>query len=312
VWIYGRLDFTNLKHAILQLAWWTVPVVTTLALTIISLQALRWWILLRAFATGLPFLRALKHHLTGTFYSIIVPSGAGQDLVRAVLMGKEVDYAVVWGATWCCRLLGLATLALFSLFGLLSLQEETPPIVTRVVLCVGAMLGVLVVLSFSKRFTRPVRDVLGRLIPNNLLEISEKVRQGIYGYRHKKKHLAVVLAVTALLQLMFIANASVILKGMTGNSYLRYCLAFIPLIEIVAIAVPLTPNGMGLRELMLAIMFERLGLSRAELGVYVAVAMYTMLLKLVGGIPLLWALFKGTSKRHPGECSECRPKENPT
>jgi hypothetical protein len=73
---------------------------------------------------------------------------------------------------------------------------------------------------------------------------------------------------------------------------LNSCLAFIPLIEIACVALPITPNGIGIREPLSALMFKQMGLSVEQLGIYIAMYYFAFSLKLVGGLPLLCDLIK--------------------
>lgn len=77
------------------------------------------------------------------------------------------------------------------------------------------------------------------------------------------------------------------IKGITGSFFPKECFAYIPLIEIISMAQPLTPNGMGVREALSAMMFKHLELSSEQLGVYILICNLIILMKLVGAIPIL-------------------------
>ena len=67
---------------------------------------------------------------------------------------------------------------------------------------------------------------------------------------------------------------------------------FVPLIEVLCIVLPLTPGAIGIREGLMVIMFEQLGLSNADAGIYVLIAIIPTLLKLIGILPVLHGLMK--------------------
>jgi len=56
--------------------------------------------------------------------------------------------------------------------------------------------------------------------------------------------------------------------------------------------VPLTPSGIGVREVLLKLMFDHVGLSGEQLGVYIMLGFLATSLKLVGLLPILLGLVK--------------------
>ena len=75
------------------------------------IQGIRWWVLLKAFVPKLRMGEALLYHFRGAFYSIVLPSGAAQDILRAAMISRNIDYAIAWGATWLCKILGILVLS---------------------------------------------------------------------------------------------------------------------------------------------------------------------------------------------------------
>lgn len=88
------------------------------------------------------------------------------------------------------------------------------------------------------------------------------------------------------------------IKGITGSFLPKECFAYIPLIEIISMAQPLTPNGMGVREALFAMMFKHLKLSSEQLGVYILIANLSILMKLVGAIPILCEMILNFNTNH--------------
>ena len=90
--------------------------------------------------------------------------------------------------------------------------------------------------------------------------------------------------------------------GISGILPWSDMLVFIPLIEIVLVAVPLTPGGVGIREALLATLFAQLGLTAEQTGVFVAMGILGMALRAVGGLPfMLRAGWRRDPAAPPGE-----------
>jgi len=291
VWIFWKIDFGNLTVTIGEIAWWTLPAIVGLGLVLMFLQGMKWWLLLRAFMPAISLKEALVYHFKGNYYSIALPTSAAQDIVRTLLIARKNDYAVAWGATWVARISGLIVLVIISMYGLLTLDSVLlPKGAFQVLIVISILIMLMVLFSFSKTSTKLFRKIFRRFIPEKFLLIVENIRDGVYFYRNKKRHLVLVLLVTILIQFLMVFNAAMILNGITGKWFISECMAFIPIIEILCLSLPLTPNGIGIRDGLSALMFHQIALPVEQLGTYIILGFFTILLKLVGGIPILWEM----------------------
>jgi len=288
--IYRRIDVHHMVFEILpNVAWWTIPLVFAGTLLSLTIQGTRWWLLLRVFTDEIPFLQGLSAHFMALYYSSVLPSGAGEEVLRTLFVLKKTGAAVGWGAAWVCKITAFMVSLLFSVYGLASLSKGSLPRVLTMSICFLTLLAMLIVaVSFSKRFTAPLRRMAGALLPAKIMAALEDIREGVYGYRHKKKALFETLVLTCLIQFLLVFNASVIIMGITGKVYFLECLAFIPIIEIASMSVPITPNGMGIREALTALMFTHIGLTPDQLGIYILLALSATMLRLVGAVPTLF------------------------
>lgn len=296
VWIYWRLDFSRIGEYIPKVAWWTIPALCGFILLSTFLQGVRWWIMLRALVPKIPFQRTMSYHFIGVFYSIILPTSTSSDVVKTVLMSKNVDYSISWGATLLCRILGFLALIMFSVYGLLTIDRSFLP--HGFWLVIGTAFALMVVafaLSFSKRLTSPLRPVVQKIVPGKLLSIIENLRQGIYLYRKKPGALLLLFLVTCVTQVTLVLMGCVTLYGVVGKLLLADCFAFIPIIEIVANLGP-TPNGMGTREALNVLFFKYLNISNEQLAIYVSITLFfAIVVRMAGGIPVIHGIMKKKS-----------------
>jgi uncharacterized protein (TIRG00374 family) len=133
-------------------------------------------------------------------------------------------------------------------------------------------------------------------IPLKYLNKVEDIREGIYQYKNKKRELLVVILITLVTQVLFLVAMIATIKGITGSLFVNECIAFMPLIELVSMAQPLTPNGIGVRETLTAIMFKNIGLTNEQLSLFVIVTLSTNLPKLIGLIPVIYGTLKAKKK----------------
>ena len=295
LWIYWRLDFRAMIEMLPKVAWWTGPVLLAIVLVSMVLQGLRWWILLHAFLPELPLRRALAYHFMGAFYGTALPSGAAQDVIKTLLVAHKNDMSVSWASFWLTRALGLPALALLSIVGFSTMDRSSLPTGWEYALALFYFLvGALFLVSFSKRVTRPLRLALEKFIPLKILKPAEQIRESIYCYRNRKKAVLLSFLVTLITQIGLILSGSLTILGITGSMYLWQCFTFIPLIELLAVSFPFTPNGMGAREALSAGFFAYLHLSKEQLGIYVGFLLFFSILpRLAGIVPVVHGFVKG-------------------
>lgn len=294
VWIFTRTDFTSVAENLKTISPLILSGILLLVITSIFLQGFRWWVLVKRFIPDLNLLLTLKVHLQSTFYAIILPSSAAQDVVRAVILSRSHSSSVIWASSWIARLTGLFVLMLLSAVGIGFLKPEILPQGFRLsffsVLIAALFMGIA---SFSKSITRPLRQIGEKFAENRLIQFFSRLRNSIYDYKTAKLTLLQTFLLSLFTQMLLITNASLIFYAVTGEFYFWESLAFIPLIEIVSISLPLTPGGIGVREALIAVMFSQLGLDATQLGTYVTISLLVSLTRLIGVIPLLYsALFQ--------------------
>lgn len=294
IWIFWSINFREMFHVFGKIAWWTAPCLVTVVLVTMFLQGVRWWMLLKAFIPSIRFSRVIFTHFAGIFYSIILPTNAAQDAVRAALLSRENDYSIAWASTIVSRILGLFALLVLSIYGLILIDKNSLPRGFFLsILCTFLLLLLLIFFSFSKNLTRPMREAFSKLLPAKIMQIFENVRQGIYIYRDKKLNLFLVFIFTLFIQFLLIFGVtSMLLAGISGKLFFSESFAYVPIVEIVSMSIPLTPGGLGIREFMLKIMFNHLGLSNEQVGVYIMLGFLATTMKLVGGIFVLYDLLR--------------------
>ena len=270
VWIFHKIDLQQLSNTLLKIQWWTFPVLIACNLIIMSLQGVRWWLLIKAFSKDLPFSQAMSFHFSSIFYSIVLPNSTAQEILRTLFVQKKVGSIVSWSSAWICKITGLITSVFFSLTGLLLLKNGNLP--GYVFLSMGILVAFILIatlFSMSKKFSRPLRKVVMKFTPVKFFKWIENLREGIYQYRNKKESVGLAVGITVLIQIIFVVSVFFIIKGITGSNFFIECLAFIPLIEIISMAQPFTPNGIGIRDALIVLMFNHLGpLKRTNRYVY--------------------------------------------
>ena len=295
VWIYTRTDVTALGETLGAVHPLILVYISVLYILGMILQGTKWWVLIRRFVPEFGLGKALSVHLESVFYAIALPTATAQDVVRSVILSRSHSPQTVWAAAWLGKLMGFLTLIMLSVFGALYIQEEHLPANFRItVITALALITVMTAASFSKKITRPLRRVMAALLSPKIISKADKLRESIYIFKHERTTLLQTFLITVITQLLIVFIISLTIYAITGNFYFIECLAFVPLVEIAVIALPLTPGGIGIREALMAAFFMHLGLSAEETASYVTISLTVSMLRLTGGI---FPLYRFAAKR---------------
>ncbi|MEE3232578.1 MAG: lysylphosphatidylglycerol synthase transmembrane domain-containing protein [Candidatus Latescibacterota bacterium] len=289
VWIYLQIDYPTLLSTLSLLPSWVVlPML--LLIPSMCLQGVRWWILLRTCATDLSLGRTLEYHFAASFYALILPGASAQEIVRAYLLSKRVDYGVVWGSTWLSKLMGMIGWVFVGLVGFFiesHLLNYWNSQIGLVLLVVSLGLLIAVCLSFSKRVTRFIRLLFERYLPTTVVSSLSEIREAIFIFRFQKLTMFSAFLLTICLQVLLVFGTAVVVYAINGTFMFWSLAAILALIELVVVVLPLTPGGVGIREGLIAMLFNQVGLGIEEIGIYIFLNILGISVRLLGVIPIL-------------------------
>ncbi len=294
--IFRNVNFEKIGSSFSHIRWWTVYAFMFCAFSGVFFQGVRWWILIYAFTKKLTFIRSMVIHFSSAFYSLILPNSTVQEIVRTVYATKTTGYVIGWSSAWICKIMGIVISFSFSVAGLLLLPNiSIPPAATYIIYVLFALMCIALALSFTKKITRPVRKIIINRFPKLPIEWFEKLREGIYRFRDKKRMLGLSFLATVMAQTSLLSGVCFLLYGITGNTYFLEVTAFIPLIEMISMAQPFTPGGIGVRDALIALMFQHLNLTTEQLAVFLVVNNLSILVKLTGLVPVVYEAIKQKS-----------------
>jgi uncharacterized protein (TIRG00374 family) len=296
-WIYSSTSAGDLIGILKSVSVPLLLSIAALTFANIVLQGVKWWMLIRRFVPGLRLGKAVGVHIESVFYSIALPTAVAQDIVKSVILSKSHDPSVVWAASWLGRLIGLLSLLLYSAAGLIYLKSDIlPPGFRETLIAVIAAVALLCALSFSKRLTRPILAISEKIIGAKITGKLERLRNGIYQFKYARGTLLQTFFISAVIQFLIICAASLCVYAVSGEFYLVECIAFVPLAEIIAISLPLTPSGVGVREALMALMFMRLGFDEGQIASYVTISLLMATVRVAGGAPVIFRMIAKAKK----------------
>jgi len=218
------------------------------------LGVLRWRLVLEAQGLDLSLMRAFRISMVAQFFNSFLLGSTGGDLIKAYYAARVTHHRKTEAVTtvFVDRLIGLWAMLLFA--GLMMMPnlsllmhhgELAAPAVVILAMLVALtlVLGVAFWGGVTKRFPG-ARHWLRRLPKGELLERSlDSCRQ----FGKEKAFLAKAVALSLVLNVIWVLQISVLGNGLDLDIPFTALLVIVPIIFCIS-ALPITPNGLGVRE----------------------------------------------------------------
>jgi glycosyltransferase 2 family protein len=257
-----------------------LPLAFVLLLLQIVLSSLKWQVILRSDGVRmrLPFL--IKTYMIGNFISLFLPTSFGGDVYRVIAArGVNQDLAKSTSSVLFDRLSGLFALISICMIAYVVLPEQPYGIVVLIVYALGVV-GFFVVSS----------NAAGRLIESSkvgLIKKAAKILLSFRNYRRNPRAMLLILLLSFLFQFNIVVINKVYTEALGLNVDFGILLIIIPLIYLTEV-LPISINGLGVRESAFAFFFVQIGLTVGDaLAVSVLIVGMRYLVGLLGGSLLL-------------------------
>jgi uncharacterized protein (TIRG00374 family) len=254
-----------------------------------ALYVFKWQLVLRAMGIPLSFSRLAEHYLIGIFFNNFLPTMIGGDAVRVYYLGRAEGYATVATSVVVDRALGFLSMAAWGTMLVWWLEITTPAFVVarQVLTALCAILAIALVAAVTLRLA-PLVALLRRFPALRLVsEPLELVRKRGRPLRRRPGVLLTVLT-AGLLYFLPLGWAYQTYFYLAADLTVPYQPILLVLLAIGVLSnVPISVNGIGLREQLHYLLFASLGVSK-ELAVGVSVIVFSqfLILSVFGG--LLW------------------------
>jgi len=260
------------------------------------LSAWRWWLLLRPVGLSVPYLRMVAFYFIGMFFNIFLPTIVGGDAVKAILLARDTGSpARSTMSVFMERnvgLLALLTVATAAAFVAPPVDVKGFNLLQLTLLVFAAFIFANIVLANRPAYR--LVDYLVALTPlARIRSRAASLYEAILPYREARWR-GLLGAATAQ---SFLFQAAVILVVFLNANALGFSLSvpalavFVPLISLAGM-LPISVNGLGIREALYLLLFGRIGVP-ADAAVSMALLYFavTLAASLPGGV--VYALQRG-------------------
>ncbi len=259
-----------------------VYLLIALLLTVSSIivSAYKWQLLTIAQGFAVPLRSLVSSYFVGLFFNNFMPTSIGGDVVRVYDLRKITkDGPAAAASVVAERVLASFTLGLIVLsgvaFGSGYLTRYLPLVVAFIVVCMASLITVL----YAQRFCA-VLEKFESALAKKLKSTAESMRSSI----EHRPTLAKVLIYSFIFQLIVVTINIFILKALGLNVPIAFVLLSIPIISAITM-LPVSFNGLGVREATYVYFFSQVGLSTEEsIAVSVYFFLIVTLVSLIGGV----------------------------
>jgi len=246
----------------------------------VALSGLKWGVLLRAAGVAVPVTRLLTYQWMAEFFNNFLPAQVGGDVMRGYAVAVDTRRtADATASVLIDRFIGLLVFMLFAavassamlIWGKPDGAAFTPEgLVFMRFAAVGTViftvaLCVVIAALLSRRLKRLFERLLGVLpFSARTLPIWHKLATAFDVYRHRPWALAIAALGSAAIVVLTSVNIWLIASAVDpGSISLLEVLAINPIIVFALLVVPLSPGGLGVRQVSFAGLFLIIGAGAA-------------------------------------------------
>ena len=246
----------------------------------------RWRMLMRPLMPVLTITRLLGIYCIGLFFNLTFPTVVGGDVVKMYYAGKpSKSYAQSFAATFLDRDAGMMAMMIIACGAILVYPVIVPAVpVGFVIWSAFAAFVAVNIAIFSPYFHRLLTNLLKRF---HFSRVEAKVDMISNAFQIMGRHKGILLGalvISLFNQLLVIAVTWIMAVGLRLQVPAFYFLTFVPVITLISM-IPVSLNGMGLREYGFLSLFGAIGVAPAScLALGLLTSIVIVLSSLPGGI----------------------------
>jgi glycosyltransferase 2 family protein len=289
VLLFRGLDLEAFRQLFARLPVWFYALSLTVVVAGQTLYAWRWRQLLIAGGVRVSFGSVLEQYFIGVFLNNFFPSTVGGDMAKVYYLGRRHGYRPITASIVLDRLLGIGLLALLATVTQWMVPVPSPRLVAARAVVTFMAIAIMTVFAVAAVGTGGLPRRLARFGDKAVALASrlQRFRLEMAGVMRSPRILLIAAAVVAT---YFLAITAIYDIFLVLNTSARP--TFLVLLTTVATAsllsnLPVSLNGLGLREQLHVVLLQPLGVPR-EAAVAISLLLFAhLLVTSVGGF-ILW------------------------
>ena len=229
-------------------------------------SAFKWYLLLHSRGIAVSFFRAWALYMVGIFFSLLLPTSMGGDLIRIHELGRFTGKrAEAAASVFVERFSGMVILFFLTIVSVLMQRQllSVAWMTFSLLLAVSASLAVIWIIVDERPYTF-VKTWLNSRVPFliGILGKVDKVHCAVLEYRDDRRALFIALLNTFVFYLLAVVNVYVTALAFSSEIGFTELLVAVPLIMFI-MNLPISIGGIGLMEFAFIFIFDISGYSSA-------------------------------------------------
>jgi len=320
--LYTRLqDSARLWRQIVEANKWVLLMGALCYSASVALGGYKWGLLLKAAGIKVSFGRLMTYQWMAEFFNNFLPAQVGGDIMRGYALASDTHrVADVTASVIIDRFIGLTVFMIAAALGSTAMLLWGRPNgivftpeqhISVQLIAVGSVMASLMLLAIlvallSRRLKAVVERFLN-FIPflRVALPFWTKLAEAFNLYRHQYRALFFTSLCSIVIVLLTSINIWLIAQAIQPNSIsLLEVLTINPIIVFVALVLPLSPGGLGVRQSAFAATFLLIG-AGAELGL--AVGLVQQFMGYIVSLPGGYWWMRGSARRSANRQQQTQP-----
>jgi len=235
----------------------------------------------------------------GLFFNLIFPTVVGGDVVKIFYVGKHSNsYSQSFAATFLDRDIGMLAMMVIACSGLILYPVLVPGVAVELIIW-GAFTAFILgnICLFAPGCHRWMTGFLRRLRLVKIAEKMDRVATAFHIMGKNKSILLISLLISFINQFLIISVVWITAVGLDLKIPFAYFLIFVPVITLISM-IPISLNGMGLREYAFMSLFSAIGVAPASsIALGVVTSALLILSSLPGGIVYMFFKTQGDQQK---------------
>lgn len=259
------------------------------------ISSYRWKLLLKARKIQVPLRRLVSFYFVGMFFNIFLPTLIGGDVMRSYDLSrytKKISDSVA--SIFTERFIGFLALLLIVLLSLgFTYQKIDKTIIPLFILTITCLTILIIFLLTNTYLFNKVLLFIKIFRSQRLIEEVKKIHSIFLAYRQEKLALFKVLNLSFLVQMLNFFIYYLIAQALGLNLSFVYFTLFVPIIILMAM-LPISFQGLGIREGTSIFLFGQLGVSATHAFFLTLICFAVVVVTSLGGGVIF--LFRGKEK----------------
>lgn len=300
--VLSRVDITTVSAKLTSANLWLVGLGLLLFWLAMTINAVKWWVLLRAQDIAIPFLSLLQYTFVGFFFNNVLPANIGGDVMRGWGLARYTDRTAAAAASVVLdRLIGLSAYmivaAISALITVLVTGRSDLKVLVWAAAAASFSLLVLGAILLSRHLRRWFDGLLSHTFLRFLLPYWRPLSQAFEVYRFQYRALLLAFGIG----LLGITSTSLVnytlSESLGGGISLLHIFLFNPLIALVLI-IPISIGGLGLNQVAYPFFYRLVGVPEAHA---FGLSLFVQAAQIICSLPgaLLWLRWRRDAKLVP-------------